>query len=86
MEWAAREESLRRLLAARREWHKRRRILADSRAAFRRDRQAVEKAAQQVERILVEIESRQGWLPFDDSAASSGQPTAASSQPVGVPS
>lgn len=80
MDWQDREEQLRRLLVVRREYHQRRRVLAETRIAYKTAQRQLKAAEERVERVLSEIESRQGFLPFTDSGSGAA---AAQQQPAG---
>lgn len=73
MSWIDREETVRNLLAARREWRRRQATLAECRAAYVAARKAAKRAADQVETAFQSLEAKQGYLPFREPA---GEPTA----------
>lgn len=72
--WQDREECVRNLLAARRDWKRRQATVAETRAAYRAAVAAARRAADRVETALSSLEAKQGYLPFSEPE---GEPTAA---------
>lgn len=65
MDWTQRDEWVRRMLSACRERQRCHRQTVQAEAELRTARKAERRASEVVERLLTELTSRQGYLPFD---------------------
>jgi len=74
MSWIDREETVRNVLAARREQRRRLTALKDAKAAYVAARKAAKLAAERTEVALQSLEAKQGFLPF---SAPAEEPTTA---------
>jgi len=69
MSWIDREECVRALLSARREWRRRQATVAETRAAYVAARKAAKLSADRVEVALASLEARQATFDFDRSTS-----------------
>jgi hypothetical protein len=82
MAWIDREETVRNLLAARRELKRRQATVAECRATYKAALRSAKIAADRVETAFASLEAKQGLLPFDDGSADQAG-SSSSPQPVG---